>query len=288
MKRQYNAGDKRLNNKADRRRHSKADERLYNAGGKRRHGKADRGLYNAWDFIYDIFFPNRCPGCGAFIPWNSSFCVQCAENLEDLAIYDAALYGADGGCNDVVSGTACPRENTGKTDDVYDKLLAVFEYDGVAVSALYAMKFVGDRNFPKLCAFYLADEIGDYGVNFDALVAVPMGKKRRRKRGYNQAEVFARYISRFTDIPVINGIIERVGEIEQHKLTASERRVNAEAAYRLIKQPPERAPVIMGKRILLVDDVCTTGATLTACAKLLFSAGAKSVSAAVATRVTRV
>jgi ComF family protein len=206
-------------------------------------------LFGTADFLIDLFLPNRCPCCDKFIPWNSMVCEDCSEKLDELTI-----------CN---------------TSENDTEIFSAFIYDGTAVEAVYAAKFRGDRNFPKLCACYLADYIIGADVCFNAVVPVPMGKKRRRLRGYNQAEVFARFISRFSGLPVLTNTLIRVSETEQHMLSPDERIKNAALSYR----PGNNINAVQGKHILLADDVCTTGATITACRELLLRAGAETVTA---------
>jgi ComF family protein len=139
------------------------------------------------------------------------------------------------------------------------------------VEGLYALKFSGGRNFAKLSAQITAERIKESG--FDAVAAVPMGRERLRLRGYNQADMFAAFIKKYTGLPIIKNVLLRQSEKEQHKLTAESRFINAAAAYRLC----ENAPDIKGMKIILADDVETTGATLAACADLLKKAGAAAV-----------
>jgi competence protein ComFC len=221
--------------------------------------KSGTACEKAADFILDIFFPNRCPCCNEFLTWNAYVCEKCGENLVKL-LWDKQGYNIPENCEDV---------------------FAAFRYDGAATDALYAFKFAADRNFPRLCADILSDKITAAG--FDAIVAVPMGKKRRRQRGYNQADVFAKYLSKSVHLPIITSVLFRKNETEQHKLTADNRFENAGETYGVCKNPPD----IAGKRIILADDVETTGATLTACAELLKQAGAAAVAGAVCVKTVR-
>jgi ComF family protein len=207
-------------------------------------------VYNKRDFLIDLLLPNRCPCCDIFIPWNSLVCDGCGEKLEALTID-----------NDL--------------PDKGNSLLSAYRYDGAAVEAIYASKFKGDRNFPKLCACKLADRIAFEDMHFDGIVPVPMGKKRRRLRGFNQAEVFAKYLSFFTGLPVLKNTLIRVSETEQHLLSEDERKKNALMSY----EPGRNKKAAHGKHILLADDVYTTGATASACRNILLSAGAQSVTA---------
>jgi ComF family protein len=195
-------------------------------------------FHKAVDFIVDIFFPNRCPCCRKIIPWEEALCDACAEKLF------AYRYN---GSSDI---TVC------------------YYYDGVVVDGIYSLKFAGAKNFARHCAKIIS---ADINADFDYIVPVPIGKKRLRKRGYNQAEVIAKYISRDLQIPIAKDILYRTIEKVQHTLSEKERIKNAEDSYKIRESGSEK---VNGKRVLLIDDVYTTGATVSVCKKLLTDAGA--------------
>jgi competence protein ComFC len=205
--------------------------------------KTDKTLQNVLDFSLDIFFPNRCPCCGGFIAWNVSICDKCLKKLSEFR---------------------CVANN--------NDIISAYYYDGIVVDGIYALKFAGSKNFAKHSVSILSDSLDE---DFDIIVPVPIGKKRLRKRGYNQAEVIAKYFSELKDIPVEKNALIRTLETVQHKLTQKERIKNAEDSYQIVNTP------LLRKRILLVDDVYTTGATSLVCKKRLLSAGASHVTIAV-------
>ena len=115
----------------------------------------------------------------------------------------------------------------------------------------------------------------------DALVPVPLQGRRRRARGSNQAELLARELGRWTKLPVETRWLKRVKDTpSQTGLTPAQRVENVRGAF-ATKNKLDR------KRILLIDDVCTTGATLNACARILKRAGAETVQAVTAARVVQ-
>jgi ComF family protein len=115
--------------------------------------------------------------------------------------------------------------------------------------------------------------------SFDAIVPVPLYWRRRLQRGFNQSELLARGISRSTGIPVVRALRRVQATQTQAGLSNSARRRNVAAAFRSRKVP--------GQRILLIDDVMTTGSTATACANALKRAGAKRVALLTVARVDR-
>lgn len=116
----------------------------------------------------------------------------------------------------------------------------------------------------------------NYQNEFDIIIPVPLHKVRKRKRGYNQSEEFGKGLSEVLNIPCVDGIIERMLKTEtQTKKTKLKRWNNVSEVFRITK--PNQ---IHNKRILLVDDVITTGATLEACAKVLLESNCRDISIA--------
>ena len=116
---------------------------------------------------------------------------------------------------------------------------------------------------------------------FDAVTPVPLHWRRRWQRGFNQSELLARAIARRRGIPLIRALRRGAATQAQAGLSNAQRRENVAAAFRSRRR-------VAGLRILLIDDVMTTGATAGACARALKKAGAKSVSLAALARVDRV
>lgn len=148
------------------------------------------------------------------------------------------------------------------------KLIHLFKYSGVQTL---------DRPLGRFLSLALPR-----GERFDALVPMPMHWLKRWHRGFNQAELLANQLSGKTRIPVLK-VVRRVHQkAAQAGLTNAKRRANVVGAFRV----PNRGAVA-GKRILLIDDVMTTGATASACAKVLKRAGAVHVSLLTVARVDR-
>ena len=113
-----------------------------------------------------------------------------------------------------------------------------------------------------------------YFEGVDVIVPVPLARRRERRRGYNQSLMIARGIGSVAGISVDNGLLLRiVDNPTQTMRTAKQRLENVEGIFRAVNE--ER---IRGRHVLLVDDVVTTGATITACADRLVAAGARTIS----------
>ena len=99
----------------------------------------------------------------------------------------------------------------------------------------------------------------------DVLLPVPLSRKRKRQRGYNQSEMLARGISEVTGLPIVTKAVRRLNfQRSQTSLTRQERRENVEGTF--VLQRPE---LIENKHVLLIDDICTTGATIVACGEAI-------------------
>ena len=146
---------------------------------------------------------------------------------------------------------------------------------------IYQLKYCHNKEM----GIYLGEMLASKGLetNFfegvDAIVPIPLAPKREKERGYNQSLVIAQGISRLTHLPIIKDAVSRTifQESQTHK-NRTERLANVEHAFHLNTQyqdPEGRHPIsqLAGKHLLLVDDVCTTGATIISCAQELKKAG---------------
>lgn len=234
---------------------------------------AKRLIDNFGLFVLDLFFPNRCPFCGEFIKWNELCCERCSDSLIFANDVICRLCGQEKCC--------CYKENY-EFDRVYAAYFFDDGNDGEVRSAVYRFKHEGEANFPELAADNCVKHItGDGVMNMDMIVPVPMGRKKQRARGHNQAELFGKSIGKRLDIPVRRDILFKYDtDDEQHFHTGKERRERVKKLFYTGDAD------LTGKNILLCDDVMTTGSTLSECAAILKSMGAESV-AAVVCAITR-
>ena len=120
----------------------------------------------------------------------------------------------------------------------------------------------------------MTDKYLDEKFDCDCVIAVPLSEKRKRKRGYNQADLIAREISRSLKLDYLDKVVVKIRDNEeQAKLGTLSREENVRGAYKVADRQ-----AVEGRRVLLVDDVLTTGATASEIAGILFKAKAKSVS----------
>lgn len=166
---------------------------------------------------------------------------------------------------------------------LWDKARAPFAYDDVSSRLILALKRSGQRNGLNLFARYMLEAGREIIDTADVLVPVPVHYRRLIVRGYNQAGWLASAIGRLTDTPVAHAAIRRVKATpSQGKLSARQRRQNVAGAFELTKKGRIS---LAGQRVVLVDDVLTTGATLNACVRTIRQAKPANVDVITLTRV---
>jgi len=160
----------------------------------------------------------------------------------------------------------------------FDAAYSFGAYEGVLRELIHLYKYGRVRTLARPLSGLLAQAL-PRDEAFDAAVPVPLYWRRRLQRGFNQAELLARGLSRRTGIPVVKALGRVRATPTQAGLSNSARRQNVTRAF--------RARSVQGKRILLIDDVMTTGATAGACALALKQAGARRVALLTVARVDR-
>ena len=154
-------------------------------------------------------------------------------------------------------------------------------YDGALREALHAFKFSGKTTLAVPLAELIAEQCaGALPAPVDLVVAVPLHRARERERGFNQSALLAARLARALDAPFQGRALRRVrATLAQADLTGRERRDNVRGAFAADRD------AVTGRHVLLVDDVLTTGATVSECARVLMAAGAASVGIVTVARV---
>ncbi len=211
----------------------------------------------ARDRLLDLIFPPRCPVCGRVTVSGEVFCAPCFEEL---------------------LRTRTPRAPGGGRQN-FSAFVNVADYDKRTEPAILRLKRIPDSAEAEVFGKALAKEILQRWpeAGFTAVVPVPLSESKLRRRGFNQSETLAAHIAKALDAPLrCDLLLQRDEAPAQHTLTRSQRVLAAARQYAAL---PGAA---VSGRVLLVDDVLTTGATLDRCAGLLKSAGAGDVVAAAA------
>lgn len=148
-------------------------------------------------------------------------------------------------------------------------------YGGKVKDMLLRFKHGERAYYGKKLAQVMADRIVPEGLAVDLILPVPMYRKKQQKRGYNQAEIMAVQLGKLLEVPCRPKSLIRSRDTAPMKgLGPEERRANMENAFTV---PSKWGTMICGKRILLVDDIYTTGSTVDACSEVLLAAGAAQV-----------
>ncbi len=150
---------------------------------------------------------------------------------------------------------------------------------------IHAFKYQKRLSLSRPLAQRLAESFLGMAAQFDAdgVVPVPLYPSRKRERGFNQAEALARHFCRRVNLPLLGKSLSRIRPtLIQAGLSRRERRLNMRGAFRV-----KRPEILRGKKILLMDDVFTTGATLNECSRILKEAGVARVSVLTLARVVR-
>jgi len=158
-------------------------------------------------------------------------------------------------------------------------------YEGALRDLIHLDKYSGMKPLAKPLGEYLSRAL-PLDEGFDAVVPMPLHWRRRFERGFNQATLIAAQVARRRNIPVLHAVRRVRATRTQTGLTNAKRRDNVSGAFRVSRRV-EQGRSLKGMRILLVDDVMTTGATGSACGSVLKRAGAKSVTLLTLARVDR-
>jgi len=218
---------------------------------------------NIFKAVTSCFFPNNCLGCGQVLAEDEYFCDYCYNTIEHIQVDKACKK-----CGIPKKHCSC-----GRYVFHFDASVAPLRNDGPAKEAMRKFKFHHKAHYGKYFAEQMSLMVKQRYMDreFDLIVYVPMSTFAKLKRGYNQSFVLAAKLSEILNIPLGNNILKcKHKTIPQRELSGKERFKNIKGKFSCNKS-------LFGKRILLVDDIKTTGATLDECSKQLMTHGAESV-----------
>lgn len=223
--------------------------------------------------LLDLLYPRACAHCGRPDPDAGRYlCWDCMARVDFVQPPFCEL------CGDPVGGRVghayrCALCSARAVH--FDAARSVARYDGVVGALIRDLKYRG--------AFWLAPDLADWlaagvrahfdSVPFDAIAAVPLHASKQRARGYNQSALLAARLGKRLGLPLAHRCLRRIrADCSQTHLTVSERAANVAGAF-----DTRWNRWLEGRRILLVDDVMTTGATVNDCARALKAGGASTV-----------
>lgn len=195
--------------------------------------------------LLDIVYPIRCGFCGGIVEYGNetALCDDCRSKLESTF-------------------------NIRQRKDGF----SLYEYKDEIRRSILSFKYDGRKELGKVFGFLMYEAFKENGtsLDFDCIVPVPISEKRFEARGYNQTELIALSLSGLSSIPVEKGLIRIKETLPQSELNYKERQTNVKDAF-------GTKHLFKGKRILLLDDIYTTGSTMRECRKALYNAGAEKV-----------
>lgn len=223
--------------------------------------------------ILDLVYPRNCAGCGrASVQEERYLCWDCQAQIPFITFPFCSHCGnpVEGAVDHEYLCIHCTRSRPH-----FDAARCAARFDGPLKEMIHQLKYGRALWLAQdLAALLEACVMTHYAdVGFSTVISVPLHPARKRDRGYNQADLLARALARRLDLPYDGGVLRRVKPTPtQTNLTARDRANNVAGAFET-----RRISGVAGCRLLLVDDVMTTGATLSECSKALKNAGAAGV-----------
>lgn len=218
--------------------------------------------------ILQAVYPRRCPVCDDIVGQKGEkICLKCMGRLKLLTPPWCMRCGKKTEEGEEYCRDCRERKH------LFERGRALYEYDSAAES-IYRFKYGGRREYAEFFGEQIADYLGDFirAVHPDGLVPIPLHRRRKAGRGYNQAALLADAVGQRMGIPVYRHLLLRVrNTVPQKKLNPAERQNNLKKAFNI----PENDVKL--KTILVFDDIYTTGATIDEAARALKAAGAERI-----------
>ena len=230
----------------------------------------------------DIVLPPRCLSCGGSVGEHGQLCAACWAAVSFIAPPFCAACGTpfafDGGAGALCGACIAARP-------LYDRARAVMRYDDGARALVLGFKHADRTDRAPALARWMARAGAELLAGADVIVPVPLHRWRLLHRRFNQSALLAHELGRVAGRPVVAHLLRRKRNTpSQGALTRAQREDNVAGAFLL---RPGQAARVAARRVLLVDDVLTTGATATACTKVLLRAGATAVDVLTVAHVIR-
>lgn len=232
-------------------------------------------LQEAWQAFLDIIYPTdiRCFICCVKREDMLSYgiCELCESNLPFIEPPVCTKCGK----MMLIEDTLCL--DCQDTSYAFYKGISIFEFSTEVKRLIHRYKYKREKYLSTPMIHWMTEGLKLYRWDFDLIVPVPLHPNRQRQRGFNQAELLARGLSKNTGVPLVShGLLRIRNTPQQARLDKEQRQKNLEGAFE-ISQRHKSLKTFHNKTILLVDDVYTTGSTAHQCAKVLLAGGADRV-----------
>ena len=234
--------------------------------------------------LLDLLLPPRCLGCGTDLAEPGALCAACWRRLVLIGPPQCRACGFPLPHSGVPADPLCAA--CVARPPAFERARAALRYDEGSRGLILAFKHADRTDVAPTLGRWLARAGQELLAEADLLAPVPLPRWRLLKRGYNPSALLATAVARQTGVPLVPDLIERVRATpSQQGLTQTQRRANVTpSAFRLHRRHARR---VEGRRVVLVDDVYTTGSTVGACAEILRRGGAGGVDVLTLARVVR-
>ena len=224
--------------------------------------------------LLDIVFPPLCHACKEFIPdaGDLHLCLRCRGEVHDVS---SPLCTACGVPFATPGGIDHPCGACLATHPRFAAARAAVLFDGVARDLIHRFKYDRKVHLARPLTLLAQEALTTFAatIGADLLIPVPLHRRRLRERGFNQAVLLGRPLAKAWNIPLVVNNLQRIRWTEpQVTLSATEREANVRGAFALAVPAAVR-----GKKIVLLDDVYTTGSTVAECSRVLRQAGAEGI-----------
>ncbi|TWB09964.1 ComF family protein [Rhizobium sp. ERR 1071] len=238
------------------------------------------GLKRPWMALADLVYPPACPGCGVSLGAHRGLCAACWSGIRFIERPYCEVLGSPFS-HDLGAGILSAEAIA--DPPVFDRLRSAAVHDGIVRDLVLSLKYRDRTDLAPMMAGWMLRASDGTIADCDAIIPVPLHRARLFARKYNQAAELARHIARLSGKPLLAATLLRVKRTSQQVgLGAKARQDNVRGAFAVSEH---RAADIFGRRVVLVDDVYTTGATVAAATRALKKAGAADVTVLTFARV---
>ncbi len=219
---------------------------------------------NILRFLYPA--KNKCILCG--VKCEKSLCNICSTSIQ--FIHERKCMKCGKGLSEDYDKNICP--DCLERNYSFHSAYSCFYYEGAGRELIHKLKYEGILEVGKILARYMAYEAKAENLKADIIVPVPIHESKLSRRGFNQAKVIGEHLSNMMSIPMWDCLIRKRDTKEQSSLDKTGRRLNVIDAFSL-----NMLYNVNNMRILLIDDIYTTGSTVDECSKVLLASGAKQI-----------
>lgn len=229
-----------------------------------------------------VLFPPKCIKCNKIIDSYGNLCSNCWSSIEFITDPMCKICGVPFEFDmdiDLICGQCAG------TKQFFDHAISIFKYDENSKNLIYKFKYNDKTYLSKYFAKWIYKNIHTSINDYQYIVPVPLHRKRMRKRFYNQSSLIASYLAKLSKKTFLpNLLIKNRYDVPQTSLTKKQRLKNVKSSFAI---NPKLQSKIEGTKILLIDDVYTTGSTLNECSKILKKNGCNQITAVTLARVCK-